>query len=58
MQYDQFISEITESDANQWLYDDDHGIYTYKLNIAITIHNDREFENGPYSEELVEKLPG
>ncbi|KGE16618.1 hypothetical protein [Paenibacillus wynnii] len=45
MNYNQFINEITESDADDWLYDDDSGRYVFKNNLAITIVNDRDFSS-------------
>ncbi|MBO8169331.1 MAG: hypothetical protein H0Z35_09140 [Thermoanaerobacteraceae bacterium] len=42
MTYDEFIEAIVESEPEDWLYDDNLGLYVFQNNIAITIKNDRE----------------
>lgn len=51
MTYTDFISKITNSKPEEWIYDDELGLYVYKGNINISIVSDRSKE---YSDEFYE----
>lgn len=42
--YDNIRKQIMESDPSDWLFDDEHGIYTFKKDTNLTLRRDR-FEN-------------
>ncbi len=42
MTYDEFMNTISESNVDDWIYDDTDGRYIYKHDIAITMQRDRE----------------
>lgn len=58
MNYDDFIKKIVQSNPNDWLYDDDLGLYILKTDINISILSDRSNEqNDEFYEKWVEKFP-
>jgi len=58
MNYDDFIKEIMNSKIEDWLYDDDLGLYVLKSNISISIQSDREDnEDREFYEKWVEIYP-
>lgn len=63
MRYDQIMSIITESTPDEWIYDDDLGLYVYTEDVDITIISDRKWpnengydENSRFYEEWTEKF--
>jgi hypothetical protein len=58
MRYDDFINELVSSDIEDWIYDDDLGLYIYKNNITISIESDRnDLDDREFYEDWVEKFP-
>lgn len=57
MNYDEFINKIINSDINDWLYDDDLGLYILKTDINISILSDRsDGGDDTFYEKWVEKF--
>lgn len=52
MKLNEFIEEITNSEVDDWTYDDELGRYIYKNDIRISIVSDREFDESYESEWL------
>lgn len=58
MNYDEFMKEILDSNVDDWLYDDELGLYVLKSNLAISIQSDREdIEDREFYEKWVESYP-
>lgn len=56
--YGEFIKQIIESEVNDWIYDDDLGLYIFKKNICISIISDRDdTEDKDFFESWVENYP-
>ena len=61
MLYKDFIDDIESSNHNDWLYDDELGLYIFKGNINISILSDREWvlegDDQYFHEEWAENNP-
>jgi hypothetical protein len=56
MTYENFIEKIVESKIDQWIYDDDLGLYIFRNDISITIQRDKEkHEDNDFNEPWVKK---
>ena len=61
MLYKDFIADIESSNHNDWMYDDELGLYIFKGNINISILSDREWvlegDDQYFHEEWAENNP-
>ena len=58
MTYDELIEAVLNSDGDDWLQDDSHGIFTFKPDLNVTIRQVREEESQPFeAEEWATKFP-
>lgn len=58
MDYNDFIKEILDSNTEDWLYDDDLGLYVLKTNICISLQSDRtDNDDRDFYEKWLENYP-
>ncbi|EGT4138546.1 hypothetical protein EQZ09_12170 [Clostridium perfringens] len=59
MRYDDFISTVQGSDYEDWIYDDELGVYLFKedINISIKVDREQDIDDRGFYEEWATQNP-